>query len=106
MLGIAERGEQQQRLALVAQILAMLERHVEEAAPLRRHAVVIAALDRALGDGERQRIGRELIGMAAEHVARELVEQDDRRERLVGRAEEMLGDVLALLLPQRRGSAP
>ena len=32
MLGIAERGEQEQRLDLVAPILAMFERHVEEAA--------------------------------------------------------------------------
>jgi hypothetical protein len=29
-------------------------------------------------------IGRELVGMAAEHVARKLVEQHDRRERLAG----------------------
>src|SRR6195952_3427185 len=38
--------------------------------------------------------------MAAEHVARELVEQEDRRKRLVGRAEEMLWNMLALLRPE------
>ena len=33
-LAVAQRGEQEQRLDLVAQILAVLEGHVEEAAPV------------------------------------------------------------------------
>src|SRR6185503_17534112 len=44
--------------------------------------------------------------MAAKHVARELVEQQHRGERLVGRAEEMLGHVLALLVPERLEPLP
>src|SRR5688500_10879442 len=71
LLGVAESGEQEQRLDLVLQCLAVLERHVEEAALLDAEPVVIAAVDRRPGDCQRHMIGRELVGMAPEHVARE-----------------------------------
>ena len=45
-------------------------------------------------------IGRELVGMAAEHVARELVEQDHGGERGQRIVEEGLDRQLALLGPQ------
>src|SRR5437870_1247827 len=45
-------------------------------------------------------IGRELVGMAAEHVARELVEQDHGGERGQGIVEEAADRKLALLRPQ------
>jgi hypothetical protein len=37
--------------------------------------------NRLPGDTERHVIGRELLGIAAKHVARELVEQDHGRDR-------------------------
>jgi hypothetical protein len=43
--------------------------------------LVEAALDRALRDCKGERVGRKLVGVAAKHVARELVEQDHPGER-------------------------
>src|SRR5687768_10398594 len=98
VLGIAQGGEQEQRLALVGQLLAMLEGHVKEAAPFLRHAVVIAARDRFPGYGQSEMIGGELVRMAPEHVARELVEQDHGGERGLGVTGEIIG--LAAALPR------
>ena len=62
----------------------MLERQVEELPLGQRHLPVEAARERALGDRAGQRIGGEGARIAAEHVARELVEHDDERERALG----------------------
>ena len=43
----------------------MLERHVEEAAFFRLQLLVETLVDGRLGDGERQMIGRELVGLTA-----------------------------------------
>ena len=72
---VAERDEQQPA-PLVGNDFAVLEGHVEEAAFLRLQLVIELAVDRVPGDRQRQVIGRELLGEAAEHVARKLVEQD------------------------------
>ena len=45
-------------------------------------------------------IGRELLRIAAEHIARELVEQDDRRQRRQRIVEEGAHRQLALLRPK------
>ena len=63
MFVVAERGEQQHRALLVVQLLAVLERHVEEDTLARPELLVEAALDRRLGDRERELVGRELVGM-------------------------------------------
>src|SRR5262249_7395581 len=55
----------------------------EEAAELRLDLPVEAGGDGALGDGERLRVGREGTWAAAKHIARELIEQDEQRERTV-----------------------
>ena len=47
---VAERREQQQRLVLVVEILAVLERHVEELSLARVELLVEAPGDRRLGD--------------------------------------------------------
>ena len=101
LIFVAERGEQQHRAVLVVEILAVLERHVEEAALLRLELLVEArGRPRALAIAERQMIGRELLGVAAEHVARELVEQDHAGERGQRVVEEGIDRELALLGPQ------
>ena len=66
---------------LVVEILAVLERHVEEPRSRGSSSSSKPLVDRRLGDRQREVIGRELVGVTAEHVARELVEQDHRRER-------------------------
>ena len=78
---VAKRGEELERPLLVRKALAVLERHVEEAALLAFQSIVEPAVDRAFRDRQREMIGRELLRMAAEHVAGELVEQDDGRQR-------------------------
>ena len=45
-------------------------------------------------------IGGEAVGVVAEHVPRELVEQDHGGERLLGGAEEGLDRALPLLFPK------
>ena len=65
----------------------------------RFELVVEAAVDRRPGDGQRQRIGRELLGVTAEHVARILVEQDHCGERGQRVIEEAFGGKLALGRP-------
>src|SRR4029079_10286073 len=81
LLGLAEIGEQEDASVLVVQLLAVLKGHVEEA-PLPRFEFLVEALvDRTLGDGERQMVGRELVGVAPEHVPWELIEENDPGER-------------------------
>src|SRR4051794_1441252 len=81
LLPVAELGEQQQRAILIGKALAVLERHVEKAALVRLELLVEAVINRAFGDRQGKMIGGKLVGGAAEHVARELVEQDDPGER-------------------------
>ena len=62
----------------------MLERQVEELPVGQRHYLVEATLKRALGDRAGLRIGGVGARVAAEHVARELIEHDRQRQRAVG----------------------
>ncbi len=105
-LSVAKRGEQQQRAVLVVHP----SRYARTAcrgsrAPAAASSSSKPCVDRALGDRQRQRIGRELVGMAAEHVARELVEQDHRRERRQRIGQEGFGRKLPLAPPRASGSA-
>jgi hypothetical protein len=77
LLGIAKGGEQQQGAILIAELLTVLERHVEETAFARLKFSVETSVNRALGDCQCELISRELIGVAAKHVTRQLIEQDD-----------------------------
>ena len=58
---VAELGEQKHGLVLVGVVLAVLERHVEEAAFFRLQLLVEILVDGRLGDGKSQMIGRELV---------------------------------------------
>ena len=62
----------------------MLERQIEKAAHVGKGAVE-AVEDGAAGNGACQRIGGESARLAAEHVARKLVEQDEQRQRALRR---------------------
>jgi len=59
------------------------ERQEEEAAQLIRHVLIVAALERAVGDLACERVGRIGARIAAKHVARELIEHDAERERAI-----------------------
>ena len=81
---VAGRAVELDAAKLVGQFLRMHERQEEKAALVLRHVLVVAALERAIGGRARERIGREGARVAAEHVARELVEHDHQRERVFG----------------------
>src|SRR3546814_19673886 len=78
----------------------MLEGHVEKPAFGLAHPLVIVLLDGPLGNRQRQMVGREAVGVIAKHVARELVEQDHRRQRFPRGADEALSRLGALPPPQ------
>src|SRR5687768_15831672 len=102
---VAKRGEQDQRTALVGEIFAVLERHVEERPLGRLELIVEVPVDRDAGDAESQRVGRKLLGVATEHVARELVEQKNPGERGQRMIEEARDRKLALVRPQLEEAA-
>ena len=81
---VAELGELDQRAVLVGEILAVHQRHQQELTPRRRGIAASQPRSSAsMRQLERQRVGGERLGRAAEDVAAELVEQDDRGEQMV-----------------------
>src|SRR5262245_10983138 len=70
---------------LIGEIFRVLERQIEELALGMRDPPVEPASDGAIGDGARDPIARVGAPVAAEHVARELVEHDDERQRALRR---------------------
>src|SRR5690348_15826371 len=62
----------------------MRQRQIEELALCGREARIPAPIYRKTGKVPRQRIPGESLGLAAMDVARELVEQDHRREERLG----------------------
>src|SRR6185437_4482330 len=97
---VAKLGEQQHRAVLILELLAVHERHVEELAFIRRLLLVETAIDSSLRDCQSVGVSRVGVGVAAEHVARELVEQDDRREGGQGIGEEGVDRQLLHINPQ------
>jgi len=55
----------------------MLETHVHEQPFMRHHATVLCRGYDRFGDGECEKVSREHGRCSAEHVARELVEEND-----------------------------
>src|SRR5690606_30927593 len=86
---------------LVGQVLAVLERQIEEDAPLGRKLEIEAAADRAARHRQGAGVAREGGRRVAEHVARELVEQDDERQRAFGRVGPGLAGAFGGLPPER-----
>src|SRR5262245_6951421 len=65
---------------LISQIFRVLERKIKEAAHFRWNLAVKTTNNGACCNGTRERIGRESPSIAAKHVARKLVEEDEQRE--------------------------
>src|SRR5258705_9045363 len=76
-VGIVERAHKRDGALLVGEVFGVLERQIEEQALGRWDLSVESARDCASGHGARKRIGRESIGVAAEHVAWKLIEYED-----------------------------
>ena len=76
-----QRLEQGEGAALRGEIFRVLERQVGEAALDGRQQPVELPRDHAARRGERRGIARKRPRRAAKHVARELIEHDDERER-------------------------
>src|SRR6516225_12494851 len=70
---------------LIGEIFRVLERQIEELALGMRDPPVEPASHGAIGDGAPAPIARVGAPVAAEHVARELVEHDDERQRALRR---------------------
>ncbi|TPW00964.1 MAG: hypothetical protein FD125_2847 [bacterium] len=76
--------EQFELPVLIGAILRMLERQVEEPADISIGPQVVPGLQGASGEQPRQRIRREGMARAPEHVARILVQQHQQGERALG----------------------
>src|SRR5258708_20232127 len=79
-LAVAGAARQGKRPFLVDEILGMLEGQVEEHAFGARGAGVETMRDGTVRNRARERIGRECARAAAKHVARKLIDQDEKRE--------------------------
>src|SRR5712692_3203949 len=77
---IAVAARQHQAVFLVRKILRMHERQIEKLALGMRELPVEASGDRTIRDGTGERVSPVGAGVAAEHIARELVEHDGERE--------------------------
>jgi hypothetical protein len=84
-LGIRCLGGQRQALVLVGQVLRVLERQQHELPHRRRHGQVPAVRRGSPRDGAGLGVGGEGVGGSAVEVARELVEQQEQRQRPLGR---------------------
>src|SRR5690242_15341687 len=76
-VGIAERVHERDRALLVGEAFGVLEGEIEKLALGRRDLLIEPARDRAFGYAASKRIGREGVGLAAEHVAWKLIEYED-----------------------------
>ena len=72
---IPARAKERDRLFLVGENFRMLERQIEKATQVGERAVETVE-DGAAGDGLGRRIGGEGARLSAEHIARELIEQN------------------------------
>ena len=80
-LRIAQRRIERHAAVLIGHLLRMHERQIEKLPHRFVGRLVEAARERPVRHGTRQRIGGERAGAVAKHIARKLVEQDDKRER-------------------------
>ena len=70
---------------LISEVLRMLEGQVEEAADIALDLQVVPGRQCAPGEQQRQRIRREGMAGAPEHIAWKLVQQDQQGQRPFGR---------------------
>src|SRR2546423_12857165 len=83
-VGVVRRAVKLDATVLIGRVFRMHERQEEKAAQVLRDVLIVAALERAVGGLTRAWIGRISARIAAEDVARELIEHDAERERAVG----------------------
>jgi hypothetical protein len=100
-VGTTERAYERDRALLIGQIFRMLEWKIEEQALGRRDFLVEPARNCAFSHSARKRIGCESIGFATKHVARELIEHEDERERRLRRGFPVSERPGARVTPQR-----
>src|SRR6516164_8558446 len=82
---VAVAARERDAAFLIGEIFRVLEWQIEELALDMRDLSVEPASDGAIGDGAGDTVGLVGARVAAEHVARELVEHDDERERTLRR---------------------
>lgn len=80
-LGVVRRAAERDTTLLIGEILRMHEGEIEEAPFGVGECAVEPAGNRACSDRVREMIGRKGARRALEHVARELVEHDDKGKR-------------------------
>ena len=99
---VAVAARERDAAFLIGEIFRVLEGQIEELTLDMRDLSVEPASDGAIGDGAGDTVGLVGAPVAAEHVARELVEHDDERERTLRRL--LPGRELAVAagLPQAR----
>jgi hypothetical protein len=86
-VGVARQSvEQSDRAALVAEILAVVKRHIEEQPPGRRNDLIETSFECSVGDGASRGVGRVGAWRAAKDVARDLVEQQHQGQRALGQS--------------------
>src|SRR5215831_16624122 len=83
-VGVAARFIKCKPALLIREILRMLEREIEKGAHVRVNLGIEAADNSARGHRTRQWIGGKGARVAAEHVARKLIEQDQQCESTFG----------------------
>src|SRR5215467_2440595 len=82
-VGIAQRRDQGDGARLIGLALRMLKWKIEKQLLRRRYRPIEPTRNRAIRHATRLGIGGEGTRVAAEHVARELIEQDDERQRVL-----------------------
>src|SRR5258708_25704129 len=82
---VAVAAREREAAFLIGEIFRVLEWQIEELALVMRDVAVEPASDGAIGDGAGSTVGLVGAPVAAERVARELVEHDDERERTLRR---------------------
>src|SRR5690606_5922811 len=96
---VARSFEQRERKLLILKRLAVLERHVEEETASPANLDIIAMGDSAAGNVAGEGIGGKGRGALPEHIAGQLIEQQDRGQRFVRAFEEVFGRQSPLFFP-------
>src|SRR5450631_3385187 len=80
-VGVADRLVKRKAALLIGEVFRVFEWQIKEAAQLGWHLAIEAAHQGAGGNCPRQWIADEGARLPAEHVARELIEQNEQRQR-------------------------
>ena len=98
--GVARSLKQGEGQVLIGPVLAMHEWHIEETPPCAADLHIISMRDRATRYIPRQSVRSKGISGAAKHVTGQLIEQDNRGQRVIGSILEIGSGLAFLLTPQ------